>query len=325
MGIRRTARNRRLRKRSILDVKLRTRGARAARLRLVATALAVAVGTVAGLYGLWRGGELALERLVFQNESFQVRRIQVQNEGVIAAAEIVRWSGIKEGDNLLRLDLNRVQRYLELLPLIRSAAVERVPPDVLRIRVVEREPIARVMVPLLDPTGTGVTVVNYYLDQEGYVMGWADGIGGGAVHLRPNQVLPVLEGMPARELRSGRTTTMPEVNAALQLVATFSRSTMSQRVTIESVDLTVPGVIQVQSRAKVGGEVSRIRFGYEAWEEQLWRWARIHDHGQAQGKRILKLDLSVRDNIPVEYAEPQTEPDGSVMRATPGSLRRRNV
>jgi hypothetical protein len=321
----RAAKNRRLTRRNILDVKLRTRVARMARVRMVATALAMAVGLVAGLYGLWRVGELALERMVFQNASFAVRRIQVQNDGVIPAAEIVRWSGIQEGDNLLRLDLNRVQRYLELMPLIRSVAVERVPPDILRIRVMEREPIARVMAPLFDSSGTGMTVVNYYLDEAGYVMGWADGAGGGSAHLRPNRELPVLEGMPAHELRSGRSTVVPEVKAALRLIAAFGRSAMAHRVVIESVDLTVPGLIQVQARSRSGGSASRVRFRYGEVEEQLWSWTRIHDYGREQGKEILKLDLSVRDNIPVEFAEPRAESDETASRSAPGSLRKRHV
>jgi cell division septal protein FtsQ len=325
MGIRRRSKNRRLTKRNILDVKLRTRGARMARLRLAATALAVALGMVAGLYGLWRGGEIALDRLVFQNESFAVRRIQVQNEGVIAPAEIVRWSGVKEGDNLLGLDLNRVQRYLELMPLIRSAAVERVPPDILRIRVEEREPIARVMAHLLAPSGQGTTVVNYYLDEEGYVMGWADGIGGGSVPERTNGLLPVLEGLTAQSLRSGQVTVIPEVKAALRLVSAFDRSAMAERVLLESVDLTVTGLIQVQARSREGGQVSQIRFGYEEVEEQLWRWRRIDDYSRRQRQEILTLDLSVRDNIPVVFAEPDAQRYGAAPTAASGSLKRRHV
>lgn len=292
---------------------------------MVGTAVAVAVGTVAGLYGLWQGGEVALDRLVFQNASFAVRRIQVQNDGMIPPADIVHWSGIKEGDNLLGLDLNRVQRYLELMPLIRSAAVERVPPDILRIRVVEREPIARVMAPLLDASGTGMTIVDYYLDKEGYVMGWADGEGRGSVLLRRDGVLPILEGMPAHELRSGRSTTLPQVKVALGLISAFGRSAMAHRVVLESVDLTLPGLLEVQARPRSGGVASRIRFGFEELDEQLWRWTRIHDYGRGQGQEILNLDLSVRDNIPVKFIELQNEPDETVLRNEPAILRRRDV
>jgi hypothetical protein len=325
MGIRHAARNRRLTRRNILDVKLRTRGARLARLRLLATALAVAVGTVAGLYGLWHGGERALERLVFQNDSFAVRRIQVQNEGVIPPEEIVRWSGVKEGDNLLALDLTRVQRYLELMPLIRSAAVERVPPDTLRIRIVEREPIARVMARWLDASETGMTIVNYYLDEEGCLMGWTDGLGEGSMHLRKGELLPVLEGLPVSELRSGRCTTRPEAIAALRLVSLFDRSAMAKWVVLESVDLTVSGLIEVRARSRFGGAVSRVRFGYESMEDQLVRWRRIHDYGLQQGQEIQRLDLSVRDNIPVLFAEPHAVSEGTAWRAAPGSERRRHV
>jgi cell division septal protein FtsQ len=65
----------------------------------------------------------------------------------------MRWSGVREGENLLGLDLARVKRDLELVPLIRSAAVERVPPNTLRIRVSEREPLARVLAPQAASSG----------------------------------------------------------------------------------------------------------------------------------------------------------------------------
>ncbi len=110
MGKLRTPRNRRFKKRSILDVKLRTRGQRLARVRMVVWAGVVALGTVVGLFLFWRGGEWALRELVFENQSFAVRTVQVEGEGSIPREDILRWSGVRRGANLLGLDLARVKR-----------------------------------------------------------------------------------------------------------------------------------------------------------------------------------------------------------------------
>lgn len=309
MGMSRARKNRRLKNRNVLDVKLRARGTRLARVRLVTTALAVAVGMLLGLYGLWMGGEWALDRLVFQNESFAVRSIQVHTDGVIPPEEILRWSGVRVGDNLLGLDMTRVRRDLELAPLIRSAAVERVPPDSLRIRVSEREPIARVMTLLMDPAGSGVTVVPYYLDVEGFVMDGETGPGWGPSSWRRVVSLPVIEGVPLEEVRAGRAMTIPGARAALRLIWEFERSSMAGWVILESVEVSMAGLLDVRARAPGNGHVSRVRFKYPGTEEQLRRWHLIHEYGRRRGEAIGSLDLSVRDNTPVVFVVPGDDSD----------------
>src|SRR5580692_6029024 len=68
-----------------------------------------------------------------------------------------RWTGVKEGANLIGLDLASVKRNLELVSVIDSVSVERVLPHTLRVRVTERQPIAQVNVPQADSAG-GISV-----------------------------------------------------------------------------------------------------------------------------------------------------------------------
>ena len=158
MWFRRTQKNRRLNRGHVLDVKLRSDQVRATRTRLAVLALGVAFGTFLGLYLLWRTGDWALDRLVYENRTFAIQQIEVQTDGVIAPDQLRLWARVKPGDNLLALDLARVKRDLELVPLIGSVSVERILPRTLRIRVTEREPVAQVNVPRRDDHG-GVEVV----------------------------------------------------------------------------------------------------------------------------------------------------------------------
>src|SRR5258705_7962906 len=144
MWFKRTAKNGRLQRGSVLDVKLRTKQVRAARLKLAKTALAVSLGTVISLYLLWRGGVWALDQFVFNNDAFAVRDLNIQTDGSIPIAQLPQWAGVKPGANLLALDLARIKRDIELAAMIKSAAVERVLPHTLRVRLTEREPIARI-------------------------------------------------------------------------------------------------------------------------------------------------------------------------------------
>ena len=53
-------------------------------------------------------------------------KFDVQTDGVIAPDQLRRWARVKPGENLFALDLARVKRDLELVPLIESVSVERV-------------------------------------------------------------------------------------------------------------------------------------------------------------------------------------------------------
>src|SRR6266487_2006650 len=110
MWFKRTSKNRRLDRGNVLDVKLRTKEVRAARLRLATTALGVSLGTVTTLFLVWRGGVWALDQFVFKNDAFAVRDLSIQTDGSIPIAQLRQWAGVRPGDNLLVLDLARIKR-----------------------------------------------------------------------------------------------------------------------------------------------------------------------------------------------------------------------
>ena len=203
MWFNRKQRNRRLSRGHVLDVKLRSGQVRASRIRLAALAAGLVFGTVFGIYVLWRLGEWGLNQLVYENRTFAIEHIEVQTDGVISPDQLRRWAGVKAGANLFALDLARVKRDLELVPLIGSVSVERLLPRTVRIRVTEREALAQVNVPRPRAEG-GLEIAVFHIDTEGYVM----------VPLDPHQrttplhqteySLPVLAGLRLPDLQPGR-------------------------------------------------------------------------------------------------------------------------
>ena len=119
MWFKRKPKNRRLGREQVLDVKLRSSKVRAARTRMTAVSLGIVFATVFGLYMVYRGGEWLLNRLVYENRAFAIEEVDVQTDGIIPVDQLRRWSGIKPGENLLALDLGRVKRDLEMVPLVR--------------------------------------------------------------------------------------------------------------------------------------------------------------------------------------------------------------
>jgi cell division septal protein FtsQ len=302
MLFRRKSKNRRLGREQVLDVKLRSSVVRAARTRLAAVGLGVAFATVFGLYLAWRIGEWTLQRLLYENKAFAVQEIEIQTDGVIAAEQLRRWAAVKLGSNLLALDLGRVKRDLELVPLIQSASVERVLPHLLRVRVVEREPLAQINVPRPRANG-GVEMGVFQLDADGFVMVPLDPRQRAAPANQTSDSLPVIAGLGANELQPGRRLEYPPLQAALQLICEFDESPMAGLVDLRRIDVSAPDVLVVTTSQ--GNEVT---FGLADLEQQLRRWCSIYDLGQRTGKAIATLNLAVSDNIPARWLEASALP-----------------
>jgi cell division septal protein FtsQ len=314
MWFKRTPRNRRLDRGNVLDVKLRTKEVRAARLKLATTALGVSLGTVIGLYLCWSGGVWALDQFVFKNDAFAVRHLDIQTDGSIPVAQLRQWAGVKPGDNLLALDLARIKRDLELAPMIESVAVERLLPHTLRLRVKERAPIAQVRLPQLQPRG-GVAIVSYYLDEDGHVIQPLSALA--ETTARNADSLPVLSGVNAVELRPGSAVGSPKLIAALRLIAAFESSPMSGLVEMKSVDVAGTEILQVTTEQ--GGQIT---FALGRLEEQLHRWRAVYDYGQKTGRAIRTLDLSVANNSPVLWLGVGTVPS-ALPKSNPSSSNRK--
>src|SRR5476651_1595126 len=213
MWFKREQKNRRLHRGHLLDVKLRSDQVRATRTRLALIAVGVTCGTVFGLYLLWRSGEWALDKFVYENATFAIQSIEVQTDGVIAPEQLRRWTNVKLGANLIALDLATVKRDLEFIPAIESVSVERVLPRTLKVRVTEREPVAQINIPTADAAG-GIAVAVLQLDADGYIMKPLDPRQCVIAPSQMSEQLPVVTGLNPYQLQAGRRVESPQAQAA---------------------------------------------------------------------------------------------------------------
>jgi len=318
MFFHRKQKNRRLGRGHVLNVKLRSDQVRASRMRLASLAFAVLFGTAFGFYVLWRVGDWALNRLVYENHAFAIQQIDVQTDGVIAPDQLRRWADVKSGQNLLALDLARVKRNLELVPLIESVSVERVLPRTLRLRVTEREAVAQANV--LRSGRGGMAMDVFQLDAKGCVMVPLDPRLRTVPLTHTNDTLPVLKGVNGSELQPGRFVESPQTLAALRLISEFDWSPMAGVVDLRTVDVSLPEVLVVTTGQ--GGEVT---FGLNDLERQLRRWREIHDLGRRMNKRIATLDLAVTNNIPARWLEASVPPPPAPKAPKTARTKRKNV
>lgn len=312
--------NRRLDRRSVLlDVKLRADQVRATRMRWGVIAVTVSAGTIFGLYLVWRTGEWAMNHFLYQNKDFAVQQIEVQTDGVVAVDQLRRWAQVKPGDNLLALDLGMVKRNLELVPLVKSAAVERVLPRTLRIRVTEREPVAQAYAPQPRPDGRGYDMKAFHIDAEGAVMSPLSLRQRATPLAQAGEPLPTLAGIDPIELADGKKLDLPQVRAALELIVAFERSPMVGLADLRRIDVSSSGVLVATT-----GQGSEVTFALTDFEKQLKRWRMVYDRCQAEDKGIAALDLAVPSNIPIRTVDARAVVP-IVPKAKPATHRKRNV
>jgi hypothetical protein len=310
--------NRRMGRVHVLDVKLRSSQVRAARARRVLLALGVCFGTVLGLYAAWCLGEFTLNKLVYENKSFAITRVDVQTDGVISPDQLRRWSGVRIGQNLLALKLEDVKRDLELQAVIESVSVERVLPGTLRLRINEREPVAQV--PLLVPKpGGGFDTRTYQIDQNGYVMEPLDPRQRTVPAAQSDDQLPIILGIRS-ELQPGRKLDSPQVQAALKWIDVFESSEMANIVELKKIDVISPEVLIVTT-----GQGSEVTFGLRNFEQQLLRWQKIHEECMRSNRAIATLNLAVTDNTPLRLSDAGVTPPAAPKPLKTQRTRRRNV
>lgn len=321
MWFRRKQKNRRFHRGHVLDVKLRSDQMRATRLRLGAIALGASFATVFGLYLVWQAGDWALDKLVYENNAFAISQIKVTTDGVIASDQLQRWSGVKIGDNLFRVDLAEVKRNLEMAPMVQSVSIERILPHTLRVAVNERVPVAQVNVPGLRPGG-GVQINVFQLDADGFVILPLDARDRAIPLNQQTDQLPVIAGLEPTQLQPGRKIDAPQLQAALQLIGAFDHSPMAGLVDLRRIDVSAPQVLVATT-----DQGSQITFALQDLEKQLRRWRATYDFGQSKNRVIGTLNLAVENNVPVRWLEVAAPP--ATRRATEPSHnrtnRRRNV
>ena len=268
---------------------------------------------------VWRTGEWGLNRFVYENKAFALQDVDVQTDGVIAVEQLRRWAGVQAGQNLMALDLGRVKRDLELIPFVQSASVERILPHTLRVRVSEREPVAQINVPRLRSVA-GVEFSVFHLDTEGYVMPPLDPRQRAVAPNQPDEQLPVVLGVPAGEVQTGRRIVAPQVQAALQLIMAFEHSPMAGLADLRRIDVSAPEVLVVMT-----GQGSEVTFGLADLDQQLRRWHDIHELARYKGKAIGTLDLAVTNNIPARWLEASAVPPGNPKLPNPLRTRKKHV
>ena len=264
---------------SVLMVNVRMSEQRAERIQRIA-ALAVLVAAVAGIGAVLLFGAREAGRSLFsENPLFTIRDLDVASDGKLTPTLVREYTGLRPGLNLFGVDIARVRATLARVPLVREVRVSRHLPDRLEVRIVERTPLARLMVP---KTGLCMAV-----DRDGVVLGPS----AAASHL------PVLGGLRRDLWLPGEKIVEPEFKDALDLLDLCDRTRLCQYVSIRSIDVADPEHLDLRLAAD-----ERVTLPRHNMESKLRRLATILKTIQSwhlQGDQKLDIDMCTESNFPV--------------------------
>jgi len=201
--------------------------------------------------------------MMARSSLFALEGIEIAGTRLLTRADIVGASGLRQGDNMLSLDLEAVEARVAELPLVRSVAVTKPVPGRVRILVEERMP-AYVL-----ETIDGF----HYLDAEAVVIGVAPGL---------QRALPTIRSL-SHELRAaGERASTPDVVNAIGLLASLPDA-------LKGGDLVVDVVAGGYSVLRSG---LTIKFGsYDRIRDKIHAVRLVVDRARVARERLAMIDV----------------------------------
>jgi cell division septal protein FtsQ len=266
---RRTARD------PILMVNARTAEVRRERLHRIG-AIVVCVAAIGALgWLLISGGRYLGQRVFVENPRYAVNHFEAGSDGTrINARRIREFAELGESINLFAINLKDVRARLEEVPVIKTARIQRILPDTLKIWVTERIPIARL-------TGKP-DAQSWAIDRDGYVLGPGTSYPG----------LPLIFGADMSDFRPRKKIESPQVVSAINVLEIVDSSRPLSRVLhIERIDVQDVNDLQLYLDKERVAFVSR-----ENTEKLLGDLAVTIQQADSAGKDWKSFDVRVDKN-----------------------------
>ncbi|MEM7385893.1 MAG: FtsQ-type POTRA domain-containing protein, partial [Verrucomicrobiota bacterium] len=132
----------RRRDRRELDIREDSRNSQMQKGRYWQTRAARLVFLTMGVLAVVAISAFAMRQVFYENEEFQLRRIDVQTDGKLTSLQVEKAAELPPSVNLLKIDIRDVDARIRRLSQVRDVRVERILPATLRIVIEERRPRA---------------------------------------------------------------------------------------------------------------------------------------------------------------------------------------
>lgn len=89
---------------------------------------------------------LGLYQYVNSSDYFRIKTIQIDGAHLLKTSDIVAAAGVSNQDNLLFIDTPAIRERVETIPYVKTCTVSRILPDLVKITIEERCPVATLLV-----------------------------------------------------------------------------------------------------------------------------------------------------------------------------------
>ncbi|MDZ4789298.1 MAG: FtsQ-type POTRA domain-containing protein [Blastochloris sp.] len=227
-----------------------------------------------------------LQTALYKNDEFKLKMIEVEIQGNVTKAEVINWSRVKIGQNLMTLNLAEIRHRLSNMPYIANVRVERDLPSTLRLVVEERQPVAKIVPD--SPSGSRLAQPVYYIDYQGYMMKPKAG-----ERLKP---LPTITGVAYENVQEGVRTDRLEIMSALNLLRAADESALKGELDLSRIELGGKGYLVLRTRS-----TGFIRFRTSLLLQQMQRLEVIFEDARSKGLLVRSVDLTPERLVPVTY------------------------
>ncbi len=305
--------NRRLRAprgQHLLDVKVRTVTARRQRRKMIGGFFWKVILLVAICVAGWIGAGTVLDKFFFSNPEYNLRRVTVELDGVMTREEALTETGIREGENIFRVDLAKAEKALRAIPQVSNVVIERQLPDAVSITLTARRPVAWVA-PSDENADPFDPEHSLLADENGFLM-------------KPRLVhpeyyhLPVIYGVRSDNIRDGEPLHNEDLRRALALLDEVANKPETL-LRVRSMNIAKGYCIEVTSDRN-----ARILFAPEDFSGQLGRLQLLLEHCRETGRELESVNLMVRRNTPVTFVMASAAEPAPAKRTTQSGKAARN-
>ncbi len=230
----------------------------------------------------------------FENEEFILKRLTIRTDGALSETGLAEVANVSSGMNLMELDLDAIRERIEKLPNVEEASVFREMPDRLNVIVRERIPIAWLSCP---PQGIrpGDMERGFLMDEKGYLFRCLD-LNEGLL------ALPVVEAFKMIEPVEGARLDTEGIDSAIELITASDAIFKGGSMPIHQIRLINEWSVECVYRS--GLEVTFAMFEIDRGLKDL---VTIINKTGSVGTALASVNVAMRKNIPVTFAEPVDE------------------
>jgi cell division septal protein FtsQ len=275
----------------LLDVTVRQSKERLRRARTIFFGAFKVVFIIALIVGSVVGIKEALRRFVWENPDYLLSDITYRTDGTLTREDVLKSAGVVEGVNIFKLDISAVRDAIAALPPVDRVEVQRLLPNRMTIRIVERNPIAWVTNRADEDPITSERA--YLIDAHANAMK-PRGPRHQFIHL------PMISGFPVENLADGQRVTDYKVQAALELVRLNADNTRWQ---IKNVDVATGYSLIVTDNRRI-----KLTFNLDGLAKQLSRLDALFTRLGDREKELQTVNLFGERNTYITYQPPVIDP-----------------